>query len=143
MSNEKIYDFLERYSFLDNGLPVEPGNYEEASVAVAEYRSMQAQQMICRIHTGDIDTIIEGTNSRNDLVVINAIISGAKMGISDARFLDGVSKALESDAKVMGYPLRSVAEAATLYLFGREYNGEDAVIQALLANKFDVIGGDE
>ena len=37
MSNKKNNDFLERYSFLDYGLPVEPSRGEEASEAMTDF----------------------------------------------------------------------------------------------------------
>ena len=37
MDNDKKYDFLDRYAFLDSGLPVEPSRVEEASEAMADF----------------------------------------------------------------------------------------------------------
>lgn len=127
-----------KYDFLDSGLPVEPNRGEEASEAMVEYRRAQIQQKIDEIHKGNIAAIIEGVSSNNDLIVINAILSGAKLGVRDTSFIEAINKARLSETVVMGYPMKSVAEAAYHVLTDSKYYGEDNLVKTLLANKFEL-----
>jgi len=88
------------------------------------------------MHSGNVPAIIEGINSGNNYLMMNAVLSGAKHKIKDTAFMDGLKKARDSEAVLLGFPLKSVAEAAYIFLTSGEYTGEDAGIKTLIANEF-------
>lgn len=96
----------------------------------------QMQKKVDQMHSGDIAAIIDGVNSGNDYLTINAVLSGAKHKIKDAAFMDGIEKARNSEAVLMGFPLKSVADAAYIFLTGRKYAGDDGLVKTLIANEF-------
>ena len=96
----------------------------------------QVQQKVDRMHSGDVSAIIAGIHSGNDYLTMNAVLSGAKYKIKDTAFMDGLKKAQESEAVLLGFSLKSVAEAAYIFLTGGEYTGNDAGIKTLIENEF-------
>lgn len=103
---------------------------------MAKKREAQTQQKVDRMYSGDVSAIIAGIHSGNDYLMMNAVLSGAKHKIKDTSFMDGLKKAQESEAVLLGFSLKSVAEAAYIFLTGREYTGEDAGIKTLIESEF-------
>lgn len=94
--------------------------------------------MIDSMHSGNTDAILSGVFADNDIILINAILAGAKHGINKKQFIDGVAKAQNSKTVLLGFPISSVAIAATHYLNGETYTGNDPTIKALIDNKFNI-----
>ena len=96
----------------------------------------QIQRKIERMQSGDVAAIIEGLNSGNDYLTINAVLSSASRKITDAAVIKGIEQARNSTAILLGVPLGSVAEAAYVFLTGRKYEGDDTLVKSLIASGF-------
>jgi len=96
------------------------------------------QKMIDEMYCGKTDAVIAGVSSDNEYLVMNAILSGARHKIRDERFLKGIDKARTSEVVLLGFPLKSVAEAAYYFLTEKVYVGTDPIVDVLLKNKFDI-----
>ena len=96
------------------------------------------QQKINEMYSGNTEAIIAGVHSQNDYILMNAILCGAKMEIKDDDFVAGVEKARTNEIVLLGFPLKSVAEAAYHFLTDRKYNGNDHIAETLIRNKFNI-----
>ena len=96
------------------------------------------QQKIDEMYSGNTEAIIAGVHSKNDYILMNALLSGAKLKIKADDFVDGVEKARNSEIVLMGFPIKSVAEAAYHFLTDRKYNGSDPVVETLIKSKFEI-----
>ncbi len=96
------------------------------------------QQTINEMYSGNTDAIISGVNSNNDYLVMNAILSGTKKKIQDERFIEGVQKARKSNVVLLGYPIKSVADASYYFLTKQKYDGDDEIVKTLLENEFNI-----
>ena len=95
------------------------------------------QKVINRMHDGYEDAIIAGVWSSAPIVVINAIIAGAKHEVKDVSFLNGVVKAEEREDVFMGIQMKSVAAAALDVLGAKKYAGDDKQTLGFILNKFE------
>lgn len=98
----------------------------------------ELQTKIDKIRAGDTAAIIRGISSQSDLIVINSILAGAKLKLADKDFIDGVKKAQNSNVVLLGFPIKSIAEAAIYFLTDTEYSGDDALIRELIDNRFNI-----
>ena len=96
------------------------------------------QQKIDEMHGGNTDAIIAGVHSKNDYVVMNAILSGSRLRVKSKEFIDGVKKAQENEAVLLGIPIKSVAKASICFIENRSYKGSDPVVESLIKNKFNI-----
>ena len=96
------------------------------------------QQKIDEMYSGNTEAIIAGVHSKNDYILMNALLSGAKLKIKEEDFIAGVEKARSNETVLLGFQLKSVAEAAYHFLTDRKYAGSDPVIKALIKNKFNI-----
>lgn len=94
------------------------------------------QQQIDEMYSGNTEAIVTGVHSKNDYILMNAILSGAKLKIKEEDFVAGVDKARTNEIILLGFPIKSVAEAAYHFLTDRKYNGSDPVVATLIKNKF-------
>lgn len=98
----------------------------------------QMQQNVNEMYNGNTDAIIAGIESDNDYLVMNAILSGSAHKIDDERFIAGVEKAQRNETVLLGYPIKSVAEASYHFITGKKYRGNDDIVETLLKNKFRI-----
>lgn len=96
------------------------------------------QKKINEMYSGNTEAIIAGVHSKNDYILMNAILSGAKLKIKEEAFITGVEKARSNEIVLLGFPIKSVAEAAYHFLTDRKYNGSDSVVETLIKNKFEI-----
>lgn len=96
------------------------------------------QTEIDRMYDGNFDAILSNISSKNEYLVMNAILCGTKRKIKNDEFIAGVKKAQDSETVLLGYPLKSVAEASLLFLTDKEYDGDDELVKSLIKNKFDI-----
>ena len=96
------------------------------------------QQKIDEMYSGNTEAIIAGVHSKNDYILMNAILSGAKLKIKDKDFIAGVEKARDSEIVLLGFPMKSVAEAAYHFLTDKKYNGGNPIVETLINSKFDI-----
>ena len=96
------------------------------------------QQKINEMYNGNTEAIIAGVHSKNDYILMNAILSGAKLKINEEDFIAGVEKARSNEIVLLGFPLKSVAEAACHFLTDKRYNGNDPIVETLIKNKFEI-----
>lgn len=96
------------------------------------------QKKIDEMYNGNTDAIIAGVYSQNDYILMNAILSGAKLNIKEKNFIVGVEKARNNEIVLLGFPIKSVAEAAYCFLTDRKYNGNDSIVKTLIDNKFNI-----
>ncbi len=94
--------------------------------------------IIERMYGGDIEAIISNVFSKNEYLVMNAILSGTQNKVLNVEFLEGVKKAQNSETVLMGIPLKSVAEASIHVLIGKKYEGNDDFIKNLILNNFNI-----
>lgn len=90
------------------------------------------------MYNGNIESILSSISSSNDYLVMNAILCGAKMKLKDKGFIAGVEKARDNEAVLLGFPLKSIAEAAILFITGKEYKGNDDLVKTLIKNEFNI-----
>lgn len=98
----------------------------------------QLKKLIDEMYSGNAEAILSGISSESDYIVMNAILTGAKRGMTEKQFLDGLAKAQESKTVLMGFPLASVATAAAHFLKKIKYTGNDEIIKTLIENKFTI-----
>ena len=96
------------------------------------------QQKIDEMYSGNTEAIIAGVHSKNDYILMNAILIGAKLKIKAENFVAGVEKARTNEIVLLGFPLKSVAEAAYHFLTDRKYNGSDPIVETLIKNEFNI-----
>lgn len=100
---------------------------------------MQAlRNKVDSMHNGNIESILSCISSANDYLVMNAILCGAKLKLKDKGFIAGVEKAQSNEAVLLGFPLKSVAEAAMIFITGKEYKGNDDLVKTLIKNEFNI-----
>ena len=95
------------------------------------------QSRIDRMHEGDLDQIIAGINSQNNLLVMNAVLAGANQRITDEAYIEGLRKALDNSVCLMDTPISSIAAAALHVLNVQKYTGHDPRILQLITSEFD------
>lgn len=100
---------------------------------------MQAiQNKINSMYNGDIESILSAVSSANDYLVMNAILCGAKLKLKDKTFIAKVEKVRSSETVLLGFPLKSIAEAAICFITEKEYNGNDDLVKTLIENEFNI-----
>lgn len=98
----------------------------------------QIQNLIDDMYNGNTDAILSGISSNNDFLLINAIIAGTKQGVKEDKFIEGITKAQESEAILLGFPIASIATASSHLLQKKKYTGDDVIVKELLESKFDI-----
>lgn len=94
------------------------------------------QNKVDSMHNGNIEAILSGVSSENNYLIMNAILCGAKMKLKDESFISGLESARNSEAVLLGYPLKSIAEAATHFVTETKYSGNDDLVKTLIKNEF-------
>ncbi len=98
----------------------------------------EIQVKIDRMISGNKDEILSGILSDRPIVVVNAIMSGTRLRITDPKFVEEIKKISSSSTeKVMGLPLSKFAAAALCILRSEQYDGEDKVIDNLVRSRFE------
>lgn len=98
----------------------------------------EVQTQIDRMISGNEDEILSGILSDRPIVLVNAIMSGARHRIADPKFVEALKQISSSSTeKVMGLPLSKVAAAALCILKNEQYDGEDKVIDNLVRSRFE------
>lgn len=95
------------------------------------------QQKIDKMYSGNTKAIVAGVHSTNDYIVMNALLSGMRLQVDDEEFIAGVKKAKRNEAVLLGYPIKSIAEAAECVLTGKKYGGSSPIVKDLLTNGFN------
>lgn len=100
---------------------------------------MQAlRNKIDSMHSGNIESILSGISSSNDYLIMNAILCGAKLKLKDKGFIAEVEKARNNEAVLLGFPLKSIAEAALHFIKGTKYEGNEDLVKTLIKNEFNI-----
>lgn len=100
---------------------------------------MQAlRNKVDSMYNGNIESILSGISSSNDYLIMNAILCGAKLKLKDKGFIAGVEKARSNEAVLLGFPLKSIAEAAIHFITEKEYKGSDDLVKTLIKNEFKI-----
>lgn len=98
----------------------------------------QTQHLIEKMHSGDLDAIMEGISSNCDILILNAIMAGTKQKVKNAAFIDGIIAAAHSEAILLGVPLKSAARASLHLLGHRLYTGADPMILSMIETGFGI-----
>lgn len=96
------------------------------------------QNKVDSMYNGNVEAILSAVSSSNDYLIMNAILCGAKLKLKDKAFINGVEKAQSNEAVLLGFPLKSVAEAAIHFITDKEYKGNDDLVKTLLIKKFNI-----
>lgn len=96
------------------------------------------QNKVDSMYNGNIEAIISAVSSSNDYLIMNAILCGAKIKLKDNGFIAGVEKAQSNEAILLGFPLKSVAEAAIHFITEKEYKGNDDLVKTLIKKEFKI-----
>ena len=94
------------------------------------------QKLIDQMHAGNTNTIINNIFSDIPIIVMNAIMAGTKVGLTDPLFLEGVRNAEKNDAVLLGVPISKVATASLHLLTDKKYSGDDIFIRKLIESEF-------
>lgn len=98
----------------------------------------KTQMIIDEMHQGKVAVIIENISAKTPILVLNAIMAGTKMGITETAFIDGVKLAEKRDTMLLGIPISKFA-TASLHLLGiEEYTGDDPVIISMIESRFEL-----
>lgn len=96
------------------------------------------QNKVDSMHSGNVEAILSGVSSKNDYLIMNALLCGAKMKLKDKGFMAGLELARNNEAVLLGFPLKSIAEAATHFVTGKKYEGNDELVKTLIKNEFKI-----
>lgn len=96
------------------------------------------QNKVDSMHNGNIEAILSGISSSNDYLVMNALLCGAKFKVKDKLFIDGVEKARNNETTLLGFPLKSIADATIHFIREKEYKGNDDLVKTLINNEFNI-----
>ena len=96
------------------------------------------QNKVDSMYNGNIEAILSAVSSANEYLVMNAILCGAKLKLKDKAFITGVEKARSNEAVLLGFPLKSIAEAAIHFITEKEYKGNDDLVKTLLIKEFNI-----
>lgn len=97
----------------------------------------EEQQAIDNMYKGDIEAIKENITSDVPILVMNAIISGVKIGLKDEKYIEKLEMNCLNKSVLMGVCLGSVAQAAVCILTGKPYLGNDSSIKSLIKSNFE------
>lgn len=97
----------------------------------------EEQQAIDNMYKGDIEAIKENITSDVPILVMNAIISGVKIGLKDEKYIEKLEMNRLNKSVLMGVCLGSVAQAAVCILTGKPYLGNDSSIKSLIKSNFE------
>lgn len=97
----------------------------------------EEQQAIDNMYKGDIEAIKENITSDVPILVMNAIISGVKIGLKDEKYIEKFEMNRLNKSVLMGVCLGSVAQAAVCILTGKPYLGNDSSIKSLIKSNFE------
>lgn len=96
----------------------------------------EIQEKINKMHQGEVDEIIKGAMTDTEILILNAMITGAIHRIGDPQFLHRVTEIEKSDATLLGVHLNDVA-TATLHILGaKTYTGTSPVVQSMIKYVF-------
>ena len=96
------------------------------------------QNKVDSMYSGNIEAILSAVSSSNDYLIMNAILCGAKLKLKDKGFIAGVEKARNNEAILLGFPLKSIAEAAFHFIKGTKYEGNEDLVKTLIKNEFNI-----
>lgn len=96
----------------------------------------ETQALINRMHNGEVSAILTGISSGSDILNLNAIITGTRIGLDDNSFILKVKALKNSDAVLLGTHLSHVAKAALDVLKIEEYSGDNKLIKELIDTRF-------
>lgn len=102
-----------------------------------------AQEIINKMHTGDINAILDGICSDSPILILNAILSGTRMGLHNDVFVHGVKQATKNDTALLHLSISQCAHASLDILGIRKYMGEDSYILELISTGFHVLHGEQ
>ena len=97
----------------------------------------ETQKMIDRMHAGNTEEILRNISAQTPILVLNAIMAGIKHGLKESSFIEGIRKAEENEAVLLGVPVCKVATAALHPLNVKLYTGTDQLILELIESKFE------
>ena len=89
------------------------------------------------MYAGNTEIILSSVSAEVPLLVMNAIMAGMKVGLRDSAFIEGVRKAEENGAVLLGVSVCKVATAALHLLGVKQYAGTDYLIKGLIESKFE------
>ena len=98
------------------------------------------QALIDSMVSGNAEAIIIGIQSEIPILIMNAILQGAKHCITDSSFIRALQeKHVNSDVVLLGVRIGSCAIAALDYLNIKKYKGDDQFITGLIETKFQYV----
>ena len=99
----------------------------------------ETQRLIDEMHGGNAEIILSNISAKTPILVLNAIMAGIKHGLKESSFIEGIRKAEENEAVLLGVPVCKVATAALHLLNAKPYTGTDRQILELIESKFEWI----
>ena len=99
----------------------------------------ETQKLIDEMHAGNTEEILRNISANVPILVLNAMMAGIRYGVKEASFIEGVRKAEENEAVLLGVPVCKVATAALHLLNVKPYTGTDQLIMELIESKFEWI----
>lgn len=97
------------------------------------------QVKIDEMHSGIVEAIMQGISSDTPIVILNAIISGTKLGLKNNVFVEGIKKAKANKEILMGIPLKEFAIASLEILGIEKYLGDSKRIKDLIKCEFNFL----
>ena len=94
------------------------------------------QETVKEMRRGNVQAITDGVRSEDAYIAFHAIMSGAKHQVKERAFIDEVKKHRESQRVMYDIPVKSVAEAAVIYLERRTYTGGNPDVENFINGGF-------